>query len=162
MLNKRRIIRIDAEGWAEDVEDAQVNVVVIFPNRTTWISNFYTYKCINSMREDYEARGVCLSGAYWCASSPVILVDSISRERIVQVVDELIDDNTFEYVFDYFGPVQERDLERTFFPDNFFDEGSNIEASFVYQKASLVKEMLDQLDSESRLNIMKDVFGLTQ
>jgi hypothetical protein len=162
MMTTRRIIRIDAEGWAEDEKDAHVDVVVIFPNRTKWICNFYTYKCVDSMREDYIKSASCLSGGYWCASSPVILVDNIGRERIEQVIDELIETHTFEFSFEYFGPIEERDLKRTKIPEDFFDDGSSIELNYVFQKASIVKEMLDQLDLESRLIIMKEVFGVTQ
>ena len=90
MIEQRRHISIDAEGWAEDIENAHVDVVVTFPDSTRWISNFYTINCIESMKKDYSKNGSCLNGAYWCASTPVIIVDNISRERIEQVIDELI------------------------------------------------------------------------
>ncbi|GIO63731.1 hypothetical protein J43TS9_53050 [Paenibacillus cineris] len=60
------------------------------------------------------------NGAYWCASTPVIIVDTINRERIEQVVDDLIEKEGFPYVFEYFGPVEERDIESSDYPPDFF------------------------------------------
>ncbi|GIO63730.1 hypothetical protein [Paenibacillus cineris] len=57
---KKRHIRIDAENWIHDPEQAQVDVVVTFPDATRWISNFYTIPCIESMRKDYLTSGECL------------------------------------------------------------------------------------------------------
>ncbi|MDQ0059991.1 hypothetical protein [Paenibacillus harenae] len=161
MIEQRRHIRIDSEDFVEDIENSQVDVVVIFPDSTTWISNFYTIKCIESMRSDYLKNGRCLNGAYWCASSPVIIVDNVSRERIEQVVDELIENKTFEYLFEYFGPVQERDLTRTRFKDDFFNTESKIEPSIVYRQATQLKQMLDQASDEVKTIIMKEVFGVS-
>lgn len=160
MIEQRRHIRIDAEGWAEDIENAQVDVVVTFPDATMWISNFYTINCIQSIRGDYLMNGHCLNGAYWCGSSPVIIVDNISRERIEQVIDELIENKTFEYVFEYFGAVEER--KRSNYQNDFFDSKAKIEPSVVYYKATQLKQMLDQASEELKESIMKEVFGLTQ
>lgn len=159
MFEHRKHIRIDAEGWAEDIEDAHVEVVVTFPDSTQWISNFYTIKCIESMRADYLRNGHCLNGAYWCASSPVIVVDNISRERIEQVIDELIGNKSFEYLFEYFGPVQERDLTRTQFNEGFFNSKSKIDPSVIFRHATQLKQMLDHASDEVKASIMKELFG---
>lgn len=162
LIEQRRHIRIDAEDWADDIENAQVDVVVTFPDATMWISNFYTINCIQSIREDYLKNGHCLNGAYWCGSSPVIIVDNISRERIEQVIDELIKEHTFIHVFEYFGAVQERDLVRGNYPVDFFDNESKIDPSVVSLQATQLKLMLDHASDEIKELIMKEVFGLTQ
>lgn len=162
MFEKRRHIHIGAEGWADNVEDAQVDVVVTFPDSTKWISNFYTIKCIESIRKDYLQNGHCLNGAYWCGSSPVVIVDNISRERIEQVVDELIKNAGFQYVFEYFGAVREEDISRSEYPENFFDEESKIDSSYVSYYASQLVQMLEQSSEKVRQTIMKDIFRVSQ
>ncbi|GIO96715.1 hypothetical protein J14TS5_18010 [Paenibacillus lautus] len=162
MIEKRRYIHIGAEGWEDDVEAAQVDVVVTFPDSTRWISNFYTIKCIESIRKDYLLNGHCLNGAYWCGSSPVVIVDNVSRERIEQVIDELIENAGFQYVFEYFGAVQEEDINRSRYPDYFFDEESKIDPSYVSYHASRLVQMLEQSSEEVRQTIMKDIFKIAQ
>ncbi|WP_459953904.1 hypothetical protein [Paenibacillus pini] len=159
MFEKKRHIRIDAEGWAEDLEDAHVDVVVTFPDSTRWISNFYTIKCIESMKKDYLLKGHCLNGAYWCASSPIIIVDNISRDRIEQVIDELIVNEGFRDLFDYFGAVQEEDILRSGYPENFFDKNSKIDPAFVTYHASQLVQMLDQSSEEVRETLLKGILG---
>lgn len=161
MIEQRRHIRIDAEGWADDLENAQVDVVVTFPDATMWISNFFTINCIQSIRGDYLKNGHCLNGAYWCGSSPVIIVDNISRERIEQVIDELIKEQTFIYVFEYLGAVQDRDMVRVNYPIDFFDSEAKIDSSVVTLHATQLKLMLEQASEELKESIMKEVFGLT-
>jgi hypothetical protein len=114
------------------------------------------------MRKDYLRNGSCLNGAYWCVSSPVIIVDNISRERIEQVIDELIENKTFYYVFEYFGAVQERDLTRSSFQQDFFNNKTKIEPSVVFRQATQLKQMLDQASEEDKETIMREVFGLSR
>jgi hypothetical protein len=162
MIEKRRHIHIGAEDWIDDVEGAHADVVVTFPDSTRWISNFYTIKCIESIRKDYLQNGYCLNGAYWCGeSSPVIIVDNISRTRIEQVIDELIESAQFQYVFEYFGAVREEDYDRLGFSKDFFDEESRIDPSYVSYHASQLVQMLDQSSEEVRQMIMKNIFEIS-
>ncbi|MEF2965806.1 hypothetical protein V3851_08195 [Paenibacillus sp. M1] len=162
MFESKRHIRIDAEEWVEDPEDGQVDVVVTFPDATKWISNFYTPKCIESMRRDYALKGHCLNGAYWCASSPVIIVDRITRGRIEQVIDELIAKGEFRYVFEYFGSVDDRDFQRSDYPEDFFDSTSQIDPSFVTYHANLLMQMLDQSGEDVRESVLQDILDYYQ
>ncbi|WP_435921407.1 hypothetical protein [Paenibacillus sp. DYY-L-2] len=155
MFTLKRHIRIGAEAWIEDPEDSQVDVVVTFPDSTKWISNFYTIKCIESIREDYRVKGHCLNGAYWCGSSPVIIVDRVSRERIEQVVDELMGNQTFQYLFEYLGAVDERDLTVNSYPEGFFEEDAKIDPSYVAVYAARLDQMLDQSSPELRAKILR-------
>ncbi|WP_145025714.1 hypothetical protein [Paenibacillus sp. Y412MC10] len=159
MIVKKRHIRIGAENWINDPEQAHVDVVVTFPDATRWISNFYTIPCIESMRKDYLTSGACLNGAYWCASTPVIIVDTINRERIEQVVDDLIEKEGFPYVFEYFGPVEERDLESSDYPPDFFDKGSRMDPWYISWHAVRLKQMLDQADVDVRERLKEQLFG---
>ncbi|WP_379138789.1 hypothetical protein [Paenibacillus sp. sgz500958] len=162
MFERKRYIHIGAEGWADDVEAAQVDVVVTFPDSTRWISNFYTIKCIESIRKDYLRSGNCLNGAYWCGSSPVVIVDNISRERIEQVIDELIENAGFQYVFEYLGAVQEVDASRYRYPDDFFDLESKIDPSYITYYASRLAQMLEQSSDEVRQTIMNGILKVSQ
>ncbi|WP_433752926.1 hypothetical protein [Paenibacillus amylolyticus] len=159
MIANKRHIWIGAEEWMEGLEDAHVDVVVTFPDSTKWISNFYTIKCIESMRKDYLMNGHCLNGAYWCASSPIIIVDRISRDRIEQVIDELIEKGGFRDLFDYFGAVQEEDLIRNEYPENFFEQSSKLDPSYVIYHASQLAQMLDQSSEEVRETVLKGILG---
>jgi len=143
----------------EGLEDAQVDVVVTFPDSTKWISNFYTIKCIESMRKDYFLNGHCLNGAYWCASSPIIIVDRITRDRIEQVIDELIEKGGFQDLFDYFGAVQEEERIQQEYPENFFDQNAKLDPSFVTYHANQLAQMLDQSSDEVRETVLKDLLG---
>ncbi|MGZ7441338.1 hypothetical protein [Paenibacillus sp. TH7-28] len=160
MFEAKRHIRIGAEEWVEDIEDNHVDVVVTFPDATLWIADFYTIKCIESIRQDYSENGHCLNGAYWC-SNHVIIVDNVSRARIEQVVDELITKNEFQYAFEYFGAVNERDLELTQYPEHFFDGNSKIDPSYVSWHAVQLKQMLDQSSPETREKILKEILEIS-
>lgn len=97
------------------------------------------------MKNDYLDKSTCLNGSFWCASSPVIIVDNIGRPMIEQVIDELIVNGGFQYLFEYFGFVDERDILRLDFPKDFFDKGSTIEPSVVNYNSSKLIQMLTQL-----------------
>lgn len=163
MSEKRRHIHIGGEGWADDLEDAHVDVVVTFPDSSCWISDFYTMKCIESMRQDYSEKDQCLKGAYWCASSPSIIVDNVSRERIEQVVDELIERGTFKHLFEYLGSVEEASPHfQDRYPENFFDEEATIDSAIFYYHAVRLVQMLEHASEEVRETVKKDLFKITK
>lgn len=85
MFPKKRHVTIDSEGRVDNEEDGQVSVVVTFPDRTSWLTHFYTFKCVESIRQNYLSLG---NRPYMCPSNPLILVDIISRARIEAVIDE--------------------------------------------------------------------------
>lgn len=159
MFEKKRHVRIAAESWVEDPEDAHVDVVVTFPDATTWIADFYTFKCLESIREDYRVKGYGLDGAYWAASK-VVLVDRVTRERIEQIVDELIEKGTFSYAFEYLGAVDERALQTNGYPADFFDENAKMDPSYVKWFAANLVQMLEQTDKETRTAVLKEMLDI--
>lgn len=100
-------IWIEAEEWAEgewNAEDANLDVIVTFSDRSKWIASFFTYTNIQTLREKNVNTGECMKGAYlW--SSDMFLIDIASRERIYEVIDFLIENDEFESVFTRYSDV---------------------------------------------------------
>ena len=94
-------IWIEAEEWAEaewNPENDNSDVVVTFENGDEWVATFFTYSNILSLAQKNQNTGENLEGKYFWASD-MILVDELSRERIEQVISDLLKDGQFESVF---------------------------------------------------------------
>lgn len=102
MSNGKYKIWIEAEEWVEgewDIHNDNTDVIVEFDNGERWLASFFTYSNINKLVEKNKATGECLNGKYlW--SSDMILVDEVSRERIQEVVNYMINKGDFEGEFD--------------------------------------------------------------
>ncbi|MFJ7666563.1 hypothetical protein ACIQXI_05610 [Lysinibacillus sp. NPDC097195] len=115
-------IWIEAENWSEgewDIENTNLDVIVTFPNRSKYLASFFTYQNVISLTERYKETGENMEGAYFSASD-MVLIDIASRERIYQLIDYLIDNDTFKSVFTRCPDVEidEDDL----FPEDFFEK----------------------------------------
>jgi hypothetical protein len=94
-------IWIEAEGWASGEwtpADGNSDVIVTFENGERWVATFFSYRNISSLMEKNRETGECLGGKYFCASD-MILADEVSRERIEEVVAEMLDQKEFETYF---------------------------------------------------------------
>ncbi|OPA73053.1 hypothetical protein BVG16_30770 [Paenibacillus selenitireducens] len=124
MKNLQRIIWIEAEQWAEgqwDIEDVNTDVIVVFSNKLKWVASFFTYKNINTRRENNRKTGECMNGAYlWF--SDMVLIDIGSKERIHEVIHYLIETDEFQNVFTSYPDVEIEDDE--YYPKGFFDNDS--------------------------------------
>ena len=102
LRNKKYSIWIEAEEWAVgewDINNDNTDVIVEFEDGSRWVASFFTYSNINKLVEKNTITGECLDGKYlW--SSDMILVDEVSRERIQEVVDYLINKGEFEGEFE--------------------------------------------------------------
>ncbi|WP_179194920.1 hypothetical protein [Bacillus sp. EAC] len=111
---------IEAEQWNQDewnFEDGNTDVIVTFSDRSKWIATFFTYKNIQTLREKNIKTGECMNGSYFRASD-MVLIDFVSRERILEVIEYLIDNNEFEYTFTRYPDVE---LEEDYlYPEGFF------------------------------------------
>lgn len=95
-ISKKMHIGIEAEIWAEgtwDETDTNSDVIVVFPNRSKWIATFFTYNNIQTLREKNNQTGECMNSAYFW-SSDMVLIDMVTRERIEQVIHDLIEDGS--------------------------------------------------------------------
>lgn len=120
MNSAKKLIWIEAEQWLAgtwDEEDANSDVIVVFPDRSKWIASFLTYKNIESLRQKNRQTGECMNGTYFW-SSDMVLIDLISRERIEQVIQHLIEDDSFTTVFTRYPDVLPEDDEH--YPAGFF------------------------------------------
>nr|WP_310179225.1 hypothetical protein [Neobacillus niacini] len=118
--NHRKHIWIEAEEWAEgewNIEDDNTDVIVTFSNRSKWIASFFTYKNIQTLREKNKQTGESMNGAYFW-SSEMSLIDFVSRERIVEVIEYLIENDEFNSVFTRYPDVEPE--EDYLYPEGFF------------------------------------------
>ena len=94
-------IWIEAEEWAPGEwtpADDNSDVIVTFQNGERWVATFFSYQNILSLREKNRETGECLGGKYFCATD-MILADEVSRERIEEVVAEMLDQKEFDTYF---------------------------------------------------------------
>ncbi|HZG16485.1 MAG TPA: hypothetical protein VE710_15955 [Candidatus Bathyarchaeia archaeon] len=81
-----------------DLTDEHTDVIVTFSNRSKWVASFYTYKNIETIRKQRQKSGENLSGGYFWTTD-LILIDEVSRKRIEAVIEDLIKEDGFKYVF---------------------------------------------------------------
>ena len=92
---------IEAESWEPGSwvpNDANSDVVVTWEDGRRWVATFFSYNHIQTLVAKNRATGECLAGTYFWASD-MILVDEISRQRIEEVIHDLIASDEFEQVF---------------------------------------------------------------
>jgi len=102
-----RHVWIEAESWpvgAWDINDANTDVIVVFPDRSKWGASFFTYQNIQTLRQKNIQTGECMKGAYFW-SSDMVLIDFISRGRIEKIVDHLIESDNFQKIFNRYPDV---------------------------------------------------------
>lgn len=101
MIGDEYKIWIEAEVWEErqwDIYNDNIDVIVEFDCGDRWIASFFTYSNINKLTEKNKTTGECLNGKYFW-SSDMVLVDEVSRERIAEIIEYLIDGGEFESIF---------------------------------------------------------------
>ncbi len=94
-------IWIEAEEWAPGEwtpADDNSDVIVTFEDGKRWVATFYSYQNISSLTEKNRQQGDCLGGKYFVATE-MILVDEVSRERINEIIIELLKQGEFETYF---------------------------------------------------------------
>jgi hypothetical protein len=118
---RRKHIWIEAEEWAEgewNIEDVNLDVIVTLSDRSKWIASFFTYKNIQTLREKNRLTGECMLGAYYWASD-MVLIDTASRERILEVIDYLLENDEFVSIFTRYPDVEPE--EDDIYPQGFFE-----------------------------------------
>ncbi len=102
---------IEAEEWAPGEwtpVDDNTDVIVTFADASRWVATFLSYANIQTLTEKNRRTGECLAGAYFWASD-MILIDEVSRPRIEEVVQHLIQEGEFEAIFTYLPPADPSD-----------------------------------------------------
>ena len=100
-VKDRYSVWIEAEEWAPGQwtpADDNSDVIVTFENGERWVATFFSYRNILTLSEKNRATGGCLGGRYFCATD-MILVDEVSRERVEEVVNEMLKQNDFTTYF---------------------------------------------------------------
>lgn len=101
MVNDKYNVWIETEEWAVgewDIHNGNTDVIVEFDNEKRWVASFFTYNNISKIVEKNKSTGECLNGKYFW-SSDMILVDEVSRQRIQEVIQFLINEGEFERIF---------------------------------------------------------------
>ena len=78
--------------------DDNSDVIVSFEDGGSWVASFFSYRNIQSLAEKNRITGECLDGKYFWATD-MLLVDEVSRTRIKEVIEHLMDEGEFEQVF---------------------------------------------------------------
>ncbi len=94
-------IWIEAEQWVPgswNPEDDNTDVIVTWEDGSRWVATFFAYQNVQTLSEKNRRTGESLSGAYFWASD-MILADKVSRQRIEQIIEELIKTGEFETIF---------------------------------------------------------------
>jgi hypothetical protein len=98
---QRYSIWIEAEAWApgqwtpiDDNSDAMVT----FESGERWVASFFSYRNILSLAHENVETGECLGGKYFVATD-MILVDEVSRQRIEDVIADLLESDGFRTYF---------------------------------------------------------------
>ncbi|WP_312027091.1 hypothetical protein [Paenibacillus illinoisensis] len=116
---------IEAEKWpvgSWETNDANTDVIVVFPDRSRWIASFFTYQNIHTLRQKNIQTGEYMNGSYFW-SSDMVLIDYISRERIEKFVDHTIECDNFQSIFNRYPDVDVE--EENNYPVGFFKESLN-------------------------------------
>ena len=95
-------IWIEAEAWAPGdwvPTNTNSDVVVTRDDGSIWTATFFSYEHIAELRRGYQDTGECLHGRYFWATN-MILVDAVTRERVEEVVADLMVTREFESAFD--------------------------------------------------------------
>lgn len=101
MNTQQYSIWIEAEEWAPGEwtpRDDNTDVIVTFEDGARWVATFFSYQNIVSLAEKNHQTGECLGGKYFVATD-AILVDEVTRQRIKEVVVDLIRRREFERHF---------------------------------------------------------------
>lgn len=94
-------IWIEAEVWAPGQWipiDANSDAMVTFENGERWVATFFSYRNILSLAGKNVETGEYLGGKYLVATD-MILVDEVSRQRIEEVVADLLESDGFRVHF---------------------------------------------------------------
>lgn len=109
LKRKKYTVWIEAEHWAPgewDIFDDNTDVIVDFEDGSRWVASFFTYKNIKTLSIKNASTGENMDGKFFW-SSDMVLVDEVSRIRIEQVIEYLVDMEEFEQVFAHAGRIEE-------------------------------------------------------
>lgn len=104
---------IEAECWVPGswtAEDTDTDVILTWENGERWVGSFITYKHIQTITEKFKRTGECLSGSYFWMSD-MILIDIATRDRIKEVIDDLLEEEIFTTVFSFIPPREDGEDE---------------------------------------------------
>jgi hypothetical protein len=96
------LVWIEAEHWAPGQwvpQDTNSDVLVTLADGSQWAATFFSYQNIQTLRDGNRASGECLGGRYLWASD-MILIEEVTRERVEEVVADLIASGDFQRVFE--------------------------------------------------------------
>ena len=81
-----------------DASNENTDVIVVLDNGQKYIASFFTYSNISKLKLEHKKTGEYLSGKYFRVDN-MVLIENCSKENIEEVVQYLIDEGDFEYVF---------------------------------------------------------------
>ena len=93
-------ISLESKGFitAEEALDQNTDVVVTLTTGERYVATFFTYQNICTLTQKNRSTGEWLNGKYFWASD-MLLIASIDRASIEQVIEDLIADNCWPAAF---------------------------------------------------------------
>lgn len=77
------------------------DIIVTFEDGTRNVASFFTYQNIEFLRQKNKRTGECLDGRFFWASD-MLIVDKINRKEVEEIINHLLSENEFEYIFKKF------------------------------------------------------------
>lgn len=99
--NKTSVFEISHIDYSTplDTQDDNLDIHVKLKNGKKFVATFFTLENISTIMNRHKESGECAFGKYFWASN-MIIVESLSYEVISKAVQDLIENDEFEMVFD--------------------------------------------------------------
>ena len=92
-------LSVDHDIESTLVDDQRyTDVVVVFENGEKHVASFFSYESLELLNAAHRESGEFLNGKYFWAPG-MVLIDECSRESIEEVIEELMEEGDFKYIF---------------------------------------------------------------
>ena len=81
-----------------DYKSENTDVIVKLEDGTRYIASFFTYRNVVKLETEHQQNGEYLNGKYFWSNN-LVLIESCSKENVLEVVEHMIDEGDFNQVF---------------------------------------------------------------
>ena len=79
--------------------DDNTDVIIEMENGDIYVSSFFTYRNLETLRKQHQKNGKFLAGKYFWANR-MLFAEDITPENVQSIILDLIEEGDFEKVFD--------------------------------------------------------------
>ena len=84
----------------EEYNNTHTDVIVRLSSGERYIASFFTFQNMNQIRKENLASGYFLSGKYFWKKN-MVLIDKCDKHHITEVIQHLIEEGDFKFVFNH-------------------------------------------------------------